>query len=325
MRQIGVALVELVKSALTANLGLKLFSLVAAIIIFSLVHGAEGAQRSIFVDVVAVLPASDARRVLVSELPDRVKVTLQGSRSLLNSIRREELEPVQIDLSDVDSRYYYFEPESFDFPAGITIVQLAPASIPLSWSDRTERELRVEPQLRGAPPSGLAVRQPVVVEPAHVVVRGAQTAIDALAGARTEPIALGSFEEGTHERTVRLERLPPHAGYDGSGTVRVRFEVIPEMEQLTLSGLEIQPVGPPARMVPATVDVVLRGPPAAMARIDSARIIPWVDTASLVGPAGTTASVEVSLRGIPSEVEVESIEPREALVTLGRFFPAQGP
>ncbi len=271
-------LLEVVRGAFTANVGLKLFSLVAAIILFLLVHGAENAQRSIFVDVVAILPPSDSGRMLISEIPDRVKITLQGSRSLLNSIRREEMEPVQIDLSEPGLRYYYFEPASFDIPAGINIVQMAPASIPLTWVDRIERELPVEAQIRGDPGPGLAVERPVTVEPRVAVVEGAQTEIDALTTIRTEPIQVSGLAAGSYERTVRFERLPPHSNHRGEMTVTVRFQVVPEMQQRVYTELEIDTVGPPARVRPATADVVLRGPPNVMGTLEAARVVPWVDS-----------------------------------------------
>ena len=42
--------------------GLKLLSLVAAIIFFSFVHGAEDAQKTIYVDVISLLPEPSSRR-----------------------------------------------------------------------------------------------------------------------------------------------------------------------------------------------------------------------------------------------------------------------
>jgi YbbR domain-containing protein len=317
---IVAAFVEGLKNAFTANLGLKLFALAAAIILFSLVHGAEDAQRSIFVDVVAILPPSDSGKMLVSEIPDRVKITLQGSRSLLNSIRREEMEPVQIDLSEPTLRYYYFEPTSFDIPAGVDIIQMAPASIPLTWVDRIERELPIEAQLRGDPGPGLAVQRPVAVDPRVAQVEGAQTELDGLVSVRTEPIQVTGLPAGSHERTVRLERLPPHSNHRGEMAVTVRFEIIPEMQQRVFTGLSIDAVGPPARVRPETVDVTLRGPPNLMTDLEPTRVVPWIDsTHDSLGP-GVTAPLPIQIRGLPHGVDVVGTDPEEVLVTLGRAW-----
>src|SRR6188472_290090 len=92
------------------NIGLKTFSLLVSIGLFTIVHGSDSGQRSLYVPVVAVLPPESSGKVLVGELPDKVKVTLSGSRSVLNSIDR--VEAVQIDLAEAKP-YYYFEPQAF--------------------------------------------------------------------------------------------------------------------------------------------------------------------------------------------------------------------
>src|SRR6478609_5916422 len=89
-----------VRAMLTENVGLKAMSLVVAVFLFSVVRGAEKAQRSVLVDVVAVLPPETVPRILTSDLPAKVRLTLRGSRSLLNSVRTDDLGPIQLDLSE---------------------------------------------------------------------------------------------------------------------------------------------------------------------------------------------------------------------------------
>ncbi|RLB47173.1 MAG: hypothetical protein DRJ42_25995 [Deltaproteobacteria bacterium] len=302
------------REAFTENVGLKLFALAASIILFSLVHGAEDAQRSVFVDIVAILPAADSDRILVSELPDRVRVSLRGSRSLLNSIRREELDAIQVDLTDTDLSYYYIEPESFELPVGVEIVQLAPASIPLHYAERAEREIPVEAVINGEPGDGLSLSEPVV-EPAQVLINGPKPEIDARQFIRTEALNIRGLGAGNYERIVRLDPAPAHASYPNGGSVTVRFQVVPERDERTLAGLEIVPVGPAARVRPTTIDVVVRGAPELIAGIDPDRLVPWVDSASEELSLGGTRPLIVELRGLPSDVEVVSIEPTEVLVT----------
>ena len=71
----------------TENLGLKAGAIGIAILMFSLVHGAEDMERNVYVGVV-VQPPSDAQdMILATEIPDRVRVRLKGSRARLNAIR----------------------------------------------------------------------------------------------------------------------------------------------------------------------------------------------------------------------------------------------
>ena len=304
------------RRAFTENLPLKIVALVGAIVLFSLVRGAEDAQRSVFVDVVAILPPADSGKILVSEVPDRVKVTLQGSRSLLNSIRREDLEPVQVDLSrDTGLRYYYMDPTSFDLPAGIQIVQMAPASIPLTWAERIDRRVRVEAQIMGEPGEGLEVREPVGVEPRRVLLRGPQNEVDPLAAIETQPIDVSGLDAGEHVRRVRLERPPPHSSYVGEPIVEVRFEVARQLAERSLESLEVSTVGPHrAEVRPEVVTVELEGPESMLAELTPTEVVPWVDVSDpeLEG----TVPRPVQVRGLPEMVTVGEVRPAEVLVTI---------
>jgi hypothetical protein len=98
----------------TSNLGLKASALGIAILMFSLVHGAEDMERNVYIDVVVRPPADAADMILVTETPDRVRVRLKGSRARLNAIRQENLPPVDVTLKvlfregDVRSSYRRF-------------------------------------------------------------------------------------------------------------------------------------------------------------------------------------------------------------------------
>ena len=108
----------------TSNLGLKASAVGIAILMFSLVHGAEDMERNVYVGVVVRPPADAAEMILVTETPDRVRVRLKGSRARLNAIRQENLPPVDVKLKTRDESRYYFEKEMFDLPTGVSVVQV---------------------------------------------------------------------------------------------------------------------------------------------------------------------------------------------------------
>lgn len=306
---------ESIRRAFNENLTLKIISFIAAIVLFSVVRGAENAQRSMFVDVVVILPPPESGKILISEVPDRVKLTLQGSRSLLNSIRREDLE-IQVDLANTDLRYYYFDPASLDLPAGVQIVQMAPASIPLTWAERVERWVPVDPQLLGTPGPGLSVEEPVIVEPWRVLLRGPQNEVDSLAAVETEPIDTTGLERGEHIRRVRLERPPPHSSYVGEPMIEVRIEVAREFEERLVEDRQVAAIGPfRATVRPAHVDVLVRGPRTTLESLDPESVVPWVDLEDPDLVPGTFAR-PVLVRGLPGGVEVVRTEPAEAIVTI---------
>src|SRR3954469_10273536 len=102
MHPADASLLTRITRAITKNLGLKIFSLIVAVGLFTVVRGSESGQRTLYVPVVAVLPPEASGKILVSDLPDKVKVPLSGSRSVVNSI--DNVDAVQIDLTDA-ARY----------------------------------------------------------------------------------------------------------------------------------------------------------------------------------------------------------------------------
>src|SRR5688500_15244501 len=103
----------------TDNFGLKVFAIMVAVGLYGLVRGAEDATTNVPVSVVALLPPPSSNKMLVSELPDEVQLTLHGSRSQINQIVRDGLDPIQIDLREERGSYYTFDPNAFELPAGV--------------------------------------------------------------------------------------------------------------------------------------------------------------------------------------------------------------
>ena len=196
--------------------GLKLFALVLAIVMFSVVQGAEDAQRSIWVDVVALTPSERSTKILTTELPDRVRLIIKGSRSLINSVRPETLPPVQIDLTSGELSRYSFLDQEFELPAGVSISMIDPASIPVRWAERAERSIPIVPRFSGKLASGLSLGS-ASTDPVKAVVTGPSTEVDPINSAYTREIDLGDFGVGRHVRRVNLERPPPTA------TTRMRW------------------------------------------------------------------------------------------------------
>jgi YbbR domain-containing protein len=301
------------------NVGLKIFSITAAIALFSLVRGSEDGsgetelRKTFFVDILSTVPPTGAGRILVSEVPPRVRVTLQGPSFVLGTIRREDLETVQIDLTDTNSRYFYFDSQDFPVPTGVTVVEISPDSIPLVWAERVLRRLPVTVQRAGELATGLQLAR-MTVQPERVRVSGAQNEIDPLSSVQTEPVDLTALRPGEHTLQVRLGRLPPHVSFDDTSMVEVTIEVIHEVEERHLEHLRVEAIGPSGEVRPSHVDVYLSGPPRVVQALDGDRVIPFVDARdpSLVG----TAPAAVQLRGVPEELTVTRIDPSEVLLTV---------
>ncbi|HEX6245405.1 MAG TPA: CdaR family protein [Polyangiales bacterium] len=306
-------LTQRLRRMLLENVGLKLFSLVVSIGLFTVVHGSATGQRSLFVPVVAVLPTEASGKVLVGEIPDTVKVTLSGSQSVLNSIDR--VDAVQVDVSDAP-RYYRFEPQAFRLPAGID-VDVTPPVLTLDWESRAEQRINVRAHFSGMLDPALELEEGVSVSPKSIAVRGPRSKIEALREAPTEAIVLGELGPGTHRKRVALLPLPKHVVTKDATDVMVEFKVEARKEQRRLRKLAVAVLGVEDSVVirPQHVDVVIAAPERTLAELDPDHVVPTVDLSGKSLGNGVI-SAPVTLRGVDT-VRVLRIEPSEVLVRGG--------
>ena len=98
------------RSLVTENLNLKLLSLAFALLLYSVVHGSQEAQRSLRLNIVALLPGTP-NRVLMTTIPEKINVTVRGPKSTLDDLNADDLGSVQLDLrSGTDTRVLFDPP-----------------------------------------------------------------------------------------------------------------------------------------------------------------------------------------------------------------------
>jgi YbbR domain-containing protein len=297
------------------DIGLKLFSGLIAVILFAFIHGAEQGRKSVYVDVLALVPQEDSGRILMTELPARVRVMLAGSQSRLASIRSDSLPPIQLDLRSHAGGEYRFSRADLDLPVGVRAEQWNPASLELRFEARDEREIPIRPSVTGELPVGMRIARGPDVMPKEVVLTGPASVVADIDFARLEPIELTGLPEGTH--TVRVPFRPPPEGctYDGEPTVPVTIEIARMRSERAFDALEVSVMGGRARIVrPRAVDLVVTGPQEVMATLRARHLTPYVDVSELALESGAQP-LEVRVRGVPEGAEVTRLLPREILVT----------
>jgi YbbR domain-containing protein len=300
----------------TENLGLKAGAIGIAILMFSLVHGAEDMERSVYVGVV-VQPPSDAQNmILVTEIPDRVRVRLKGSRARLNAIRQENLPPVDVELKTKDEPRYYLEKEMFDLPTGVSVMQVVPPSLVFKWVPRAIRELPVEVSLDGKLPPGLEWAGEPEVFPETMDVDGPRDVVSSMRSVRTMEVDVRELEDGVLRREVPLVGAPANTTFEAQ-TVLVTLRVQPKMKERVLSPLRVDAEGVvPRALRPRAITARIRGPEAIIDQLNPASVLAIVNLSDTPAKKGALA-VPVELRGLPDEIEVIEIEPAMVTVLLG--------
>lgn len=304
----------------TENLGLKASAIGIAILMFSLVHGAEDMERNVYVDVV-VRPPSDAHdMILVTETPDRVRVRLQGSRARLNAIRQENLPPVEVKLKTRDEPRYYFEKEMFDLPTGVSVMQVVPPSLVFKWVPRAVRNIPVELFLDGKLAEGLEWAGEAEVFPDTVEVEGPRDVVNSMRTVRSMQIDVSELEQGVVQRELPLVSAPANTSFD-TQTVLLTLRVQPKMKMRVLSPLRVDAEGVvPRALRPRAVTARVRGPVALVDELNPASVLAIVNLTDMPSKKGTLP-VPVELRGLPDGIEVLEIEP--AVITVMLPEPAE--
>ncbi len=302
----------------TENLGLKLVSLLIAMALFGITRGAGTVQRTVEVGVLARLPAPGTRRVLLTDLPDKIRVTVRGTPSLVGGLRTDTLGPVQIDLSDGRRPSVNFDGALFQLPAGVQLQLVQPASLPLTWDSLRERDVAVSPQLRGTPAAGTRLLGEPVVVPASVQVSGPSLYVDVVNTVRTDEVDITGLGAGTHERRVALNAPREHVQYSFLGAARVRFTIEQEVEERRFERVALTPEGSAqVTLRPAMVSVVLRGAPTQLRAVEAAQVVPTVDVGEAGPAARGTVRASVQVLRLPQGVSLLRVEPSDVLVVYG--------
>lgn len=302
-----------IKRMVRENLWLKVFSLVVSIALFTVVHGSEAGQRSLQVPVVAMLPPESSGKILMGELPDKIKVTLRGSRSVVNSIHA--VDSVQIDLTSAP-RYYSFEASLFGLPAGID-VQATPATLALDWEQRHEKKLPVRVQLAGLPEPGSELVGSPQVTPSRVLVKGPRSIVDGLRELPTDPVSLTGLAVGTHRIHVPFLALPRQVTIVGAPEATVELTMEPRRAQRRLRRLTVAATGVtgPATIRPPHVDVIVAASEEVLAELDPEHVVPVVEFPA-DAPEGLALSLPLVVRGLDESVRVVRVDPPEVLVRV---------
>ncbi len=302
----------LAQAIFVRDIGWKLLSLAIAIVLYALVHGAEDVQRSFTVPVLVTVDES-GDRMLVSEVPDAVKVVVRGRSTVIDDL--EAIDPIVVDLrGDVGSAYHYIDPDSVRLPAGVQVVRIVPDAIPLRWDRRAVVRRPVRPVLVGTAIEGFEARVRSV-SPGQVRFEGPLGALERHVEAPTEPLDVGGMAPGRHERWVPLERVHPLVRIDPP-RVQVTVEVVPRRIVRRLSDLPVQ--GPAGwRPEPPTVTVELSGPPESLEGFDAARLQVELE-APTDGEPSPAEGLAPRLLGLPEGVEARLEPPRVRLVQVRR-------
>jgi YbbR domain-containing protein len=253
--------------------------------------------------------------ILVTDIPDRVRVRLKGSRARLNAIRQENLPPVDVQLKSVEEPAYYFEKEAFDLPTGVTMVSVVPPLLSFKWVPQASRRLPVELSLDGELPDDLEWAGEAEVFPLTVEVEGPRDVVNSMRTVRAMEMDVSALGVGVTQREMPLVGAPANTTFE-SPSVLVTLRVQPKMVERVLSPLRVDAEGAvPRSLRPRAVTARIRGPQSVVNELNPASVLAIINLSELEPQRGIIR-VPVELRGLPDGVEVIEVEPTEVIVQL---------
>jgi YbbR domain-containing protein len=298
---------EHLRNALTQNVGLKLLSFTCALLLYSLVHGAQDAQRSVSVDLVVLLPPETARRVLVSPIPPSVRVTLRGSHAALDELHADDVGNVQLDVRAGQEKRVVLDKSLVHVPAGVRVEQVDPPSLDLVWDDLVTRDVPVQVTVAGTPALGYVVKGVPVAEPQSVRVKGPKTEVQLLQHARADAFDVSGLTEGSYKRSLAIDKPSGALSYD-VGSVSVILDIQRELAERSFPKLAVAVVGAPkARTQPTDVDVRLLCPPDVVHALRAEQVVPRVEVKSVAASGSESLPVLVTVDKCEARVTPQAV------------------
>ncbi len=211
----ALAITDQLRGAVLENLGLKLVSVTCALLLYSLVHSSQDAQRSMSASLVVTLPPGSGNRVLINQLPPQVRLLLRGTPAKLDDLHADDL-GVQAELTSTSERFLRLDPKMVHAPPGVRVEAIDPAAIELVWEDIIMRDVPVQVGVVGSPAPGFVLKGAPVAEPAVVRARGPRNEVLGLQYARTTGLEVTGMTEGSFTRQLLIDTPPPRVTYDAN-------------------------------------------------------------------------------------------------------------
>ena len=169
------------------NVGLKFLSICIAALLWLVVAGDRVVERALRVPIeFQNLPPG---LEIVGDPAEAVDVRVRGSSGTLGRMVPGDTSAV-IDLRSArpGRRLFHITATQIKVPYGLDVVQVAPATLPITFENSAIRIVQVRPSVEGRPAPGYELGG-ITTDPATVEVVGPESALRGLDEAMTEPVS----------------------------------------------------------------------------------------------------------------------------------------
>ncbi len=263
----------------------------------------------------------DPERVLLTQVPETISVTVRGPWSRVNRLGDHDFGSAQLDLRSAVPGPLQIDRASIVMPRGVVLAEVAYDEVDLRFEPVVEREVPVTAIVIGQPAPDYEIVR-VRAQPATMRVRGGRSSVLAVVQLSTEGYDIRGAD---HDVSETLALVHPPAGVEivGEGAEPMRVKVVAEIkpvphQRLSRVPVERDPLLALRAGVPALVDVTLRGPMPAFRELTHLGLLLPVVARAVPGDDSTYAVVRLRWAdAVPESVRRElTFEPTEVRVDL---------
>jgi YbbR domain-containing protein len=262
------------------HLGLKVLSIALAVALWLTVGDQRAVERPMRIPLEYHNMPADLE--LVDGPPETVEVRLRGPSGNIGRLTAGDVMAV-LDLTGAreGSRLFHLLTDEVRVPYGVHVSAVNPSTVSLSFERSKVRTVPVVPALEGNPAAGYLVGR-IKADPEIVSVVGPASQVDGVTKATTEPVLVGGATANVVDRvTVGVTNDQVRLVQPQSATVTV--EVLRTAVEKRLPAIVVRTrmlaSGRSARVDPAEVGVVVRGPAGVIDRLSD--VSAFVDLAGV--------------------------------------------
>ncbi|RJO66081.1 MAG: hypothetical protein C4523_13435 [Myxococcales bacterium] len=287
------------------NLGLKLFSLLIALLLWLFVLGAEDVTATVEVPLFFKMPPD---KVLVTDVPNKANVSVSGPWAAIKSWNADNLE-VEINLinADLGPSVVYLEEKRFQLPPSLKLTRVNPSEVAISLAKKASKQAPVVPVQTGTPALGYVVKS-IKVMPDKVLIEGAESDIQIVDEVLTEEIDVAERKQSFTVMTKPV-RLSKNISFPQKELLEVAVTIKKDLEERTFPNVPVRVRNSRyvARVEPAEIPLTIMGPREVVESLQTKDIKAFVDAEKEEGDHPSTATTrEVEFDPLPETVKIQA-------------------
>lgn len=187
------------KKLIFKNWGLKLFSLLLALVLWITLIPPEKmfSEKNLTISLEAHNIPQDME--LVKNPPEKIDVTIRAPNRYLDQITSTNVvAELNLENASLFQEDYTLNESMISIPAGVraTVLKISPNTVNLKLEKSVEVMLDVQPDIIGEPIEGLKVEK-IEVDPVQIPIRGAESKVKKDYKVRTSPIDISTLMQTT--------------------------------------------------------------------------------------------------------------------------------